>query len=945
MKKMLIVLTICLALINSDANAAEYKGRIDGQSIVDTIDFNDVPREYWASEAIIRAGALDMVKGYNNEFRPLDGITNEEALAFIMRGLGYEDRAIELGIEYRNVYPDDSLEKVWSVGYIVLAEEQGIITGENLGDALRLDQENLDANAFARKNIVDRETVAVWLVKLLGDKLEPVSGYHQIFEFDDWKNIDEDNLMFIEKAVANGIISGDGKSFNPDKLITRAEMAQMLKNIEKYYNEEAKIEKKSGYINRIEDILSEEGKTRKFYITSDEVEDVITVTKTKFAKEDLVVYRNNRVENSGVIEELESIGYLVDSDGRVLYIFDKGESLSKVMGRMIPTEEEGILVVERDGNLYEYKLDTNMYRTKDTGKELRFDGNFMKDEALPYYKNVEVIMTGSVVVDIKKGKDEVVDKEIKGVVIDNNPMLSYITIYTEDGEITKSYERNKVKVEKQEYTDEEDEMGYIDEVFPNFAYDPRDTKVENIEAGDIVYLRMDGDLITNISAKTDYSVKYAKVTNIENKGKTTYIYVTYEDGTNERLTASKGVYVSKGGYKVNLSEILDGDWLKILVNEAVIEEANVIKSVKEIVIDDDNKIIKNIYRGEFSHLNHLQGKVVLKDAEKYTKSSWTDYQNMIEINLSNEVVPVFVDGLKVSLEYAENKLYNFDGYVYVATEKYYDKEIVKKVTFSSEREYTLKTDEVVYADGKGNFKLDYKSTLLTADDSTIVRRYGRMVDNISVKDGDYAKVVMSGDKAALIDIFSKADTSNIDIYRARVKDIETGSRFEVESFSELDDMDWDYSTVDKIFNMDKDIVIYEGGNVLSRDKFIDYTEDSKVGEIYTIATDGTDTLVISDMPYTKEAVKGEVYKIDGSTIYTKDSYVYRRSISKWQETSIKDTSVFIEIEKNAIIVKDNKIIDISEIDEGDKVRIYTNVNYKTKSDSEDIKGYIVLVEG
>lgn len=53
--------------------------------------FSDVPAEYWASTYIKYASELGIIYGYNDgTFRPKNNITNDEAIAMLVRALGYQ---------------------------------------------------------------------------------------------------------------------------------------------------------------------------------------------------------------------------------------------------------------------------------------------------------------------------------------------------------------------------------------------------------------------------------------------------------------------------------------------------------------------------------------------------------------------------------------------------------------------------------------------------------------------------------------------------------------------------------------------------------------------------------------------------------------------------------------------------------------------------------------
>lgn len=88
-------------------------------------DFSDVPASYWASGYIIKATELGFINGFQDgSFKPNNTVTYEQAVAMIVRALGYENEADALG-----GYP---------VGYLETAKELGLLNNINAqaGEAL-----------------------------------------------------------------------------------------------------------------------------------------------------------------------------------------------------------------------------------------------------------------------------------------------------------------------------------------------------------------------------------------------------------------------------------------------------------------------------------------------------------------------------------------------------------------------------------------------------------------------------------------------------------------------------------------------------------------------------------------------------------------------------------------------------------------------------------------
>lgn len=149
MKKIILILLSGLLVVGSFVAASgqtdemifkspvsnALSGRVDGVDFITNLNFNDVPAGHWSKEAIIRSGALDMVKGYDNNFNLNGLVTYQELIAFIVRAVGLEKEAI-LAAETVELPAGSSLLNHWARGYLIVANQRGILTAEEFNDAL-----------------------------------------------------------------------------------------------------------------------------------------------------------------------------------------------------------------------------------------------------------------------------------------------------------------------------------------------------------------------------------------------------------------------------------------------------------------------------------------------------------------------------------------------------------------------------------------------------------------------------------------------------------------------------------------------------------------------------------------------------------------------------------------------------------------------------------------
>ena len=69
-------------------------------------------RQKVAKEAIARAGALELVRGFDNEYYPENNVTRAEALGLMIRLLGRDEEAKELADKlFISLYGEDKLRE------------------------------------------------------------------------------------------------------------------------------------------------------------------------------------------------------------------------------------------------------------------------------------------------------------------------------------------------------------------------------------------------------------------------------------------------------------------------------------------------------------------------------------------------------------------------------------------------------------------------------------------------------------------------------------------------------------------------------------------------------------------------------------------------------------------------------------------------------------------
>lgn len=98
--------------------------------IKETIDFSDVPKDYWAWGMIQRGVTFDMIKGVkDSKFRPEDSVTRAEAITVAINALTTENISMEKAKEVLNaIYTDAAVTQEWFIITAGKAQILGLIT-------------------------------------------------------------------------------------------------------------------------------------------------------------------------------------------------------------------------------------------------------------------------------------------------------------------------------------------------------------------------------------------------------------------------------------------------------------------------------------------------------------------------------------------------------------------------------------------------------------------------------------------------------------------------------------------------------------------------------------------------------------------------------------------------------------------------------------------------
>lgn len=975
------VLAITDEFIFTDPIRDEFSGRADGMALITNLNFADMT-DHWAGEAVTRAGALNIIKGYDAFYYPWGAVSNVEMLASVLRIMGRENDATVAAARLSPTLPQGSdLRTETKIGYLSIANQLRFITAGQYANVLAADQTALDPAAnFIYDAPVSRQQAAAWLVTGLlamnANAFDSVrtNEVQNTYNYSDWDEISAVNLASVELMLASGVMEGDENGmFRPNDALSRAELAQMIRNLDTIYYDLVNIQKRSGTVGGI--AVASQATTgsgdmgMRIYVRTslgdiDVLQNFIAASNSGPIKMyEAPTYAYGEVGGLYLLEEGDEIEYLVRTQTEeVLYVEVVGGAptvVDYVTGKLqsINHTTGKITIKLDDGSAFTSTMMAGLYYTENDKNYVYVDYKKQESANLPIGSTVKLRLKNSICDEIYYiGEPNVVD-EFRGIVIENNTDLGYMVVIDNQGKrIIKNFYSSDIKVKKKEYYDADDEIGYISEIFPYFKYNPMDTDIFAIEPGDIVFIRNDPDnpdYIQSISASTNYVAKYGKILQFNYNGEYYEMLLEYENKQTTWFDVSEQLFITRSGKPVTAETVVPGDWVRVLVNQAIISPGYVIESAKELVLEGMGHMISTVMRGQLAGINSVQNQLLVQNVQTLTKNGWSNYKQADNFNISGRDIEYYYDGKQISLEYALKYFKRSDNEVYVALESNYAGEKVRKVTFRSGRDQILNPDTVISSDGNGSFSILGNSGQINTDAGTIVRRYGRLVSGNNIMIPDYAVVSLNGwNTAAVVDIVDAPDNSQIILARGRVISVDEGKSFKVQSMAVLSGNDWLYTPIAREFAIDYNTVFVTADGVTTLDKFVDYNSAvddetlTAVDKVYTVLIDGSRAAWIIESPYPTRSVRGTVYAVDQAenVVHLKDASYLNNQTGVWSPVSNTNATLTINVHPNTFITKINKAVGLNSITVGDQIKVMSDTLPDKVTPGTEVDAYIIFAE-
>ena len=955
--------------VATEIHRTAYFGNDLANSVISNINFTDINENSWAKEAIYEMSALGLLNGFKDaagRFGRTVPLTKEEAIAVAYRAAGREAEAQQLGVAINNARlqankKTDPLE-VWYDGFLQLAASEGLITIRNLNDAFNTDQASLPDDSFRRKSQAQRQEMIYWLARTLN--IAPAAQQQAVLNYSDWRSVDPDKLPYVEALLKQGIISGSNNRINPLQPIPREQCAQIIKNAEEI------VLQATGHVSVagiIEDIIPATNYTDGHNVTGRNIhtenadgtfasiqtsansgppsgrKDEIAGVPLPGQSKELVVYKNGVIGDSGLLVKGDRIRYIADSSNIVKYIevisntndvryiavqvdnVDQTNLLIDVI-QLFETDYPNVKDIAGNDSFSWSQAERTTYKIS---RDSQVIINGVKADLSSITEDAAAILTvdgNNLVKEIQcvdLGINAEARRIVRGIVEENNPDLGYLTLYNEDGSGTGS---SSVALRTYNYVDQ-----IRSEVLRN--HEPSD--IDSIQAGDTAYLRLDrAGYIESVSAVDNYTVRYAKILS-KLPGQ---IVVGYEEGMQQVLDIDDSIIVVRDKMLVGLDVLQDGDRVRLLMNESRNSA-----DLKEITIEGDEHYISNIYKGRITKLDDISEKVTVLAMQVFNKGNWelVDRKGFTSIPIADSY-KIYANDTLVSSKDVNRLLYNNEAYI--AVEKTYGGEeravlISYRDSLDTEAPTTVDTISNVIS-GADSFITANENKKVEFSNSSIVVKYGRLVTGNSLNDNDRAYMTLNRNYstgkylASVVKVDEPQNQNALAIYRGRISDILENKSFTVESFSQLQGIDWNYYNTPKTFNITTNTRMLNDDGVLNVRDFVGYGNDSYLKRTVYVVADGTNAVLVSTAPYGIENVKGTVYATGNGTISLRKSSVYNPSKFVWENCA----DIEISILNNTIAVKNGSIIDPASIKKAETIRVIK----KDRNTTGD--AYIIFVE-
>jgi len=626
-----VVVFVAMALVLSVAVPALAKGGPPpwaGAGGKGRFGFNDMDQARWAEKHVYKMQLKGIVEGRGNGlFCPNAPVKRAEAITMIVRALGYDEEAAELKDEvlaggYTLELWDAARIPLWAVGYVGQAVELGLV------DAGTTFMPNQPAK---RMWVTDLITRAIDVDE--EDLWDFETGW---LDFNDLPAIPQGMLPVVAFAVEHGLIRGyPNGTFQPNKPVTRAEMAALIDRLEGKVDEgdEAEISGRVLWVDQ-----GDEDEAARIRVREDD-----GTRRTLEIDPEVAVFVDGGDASLEDVERGMRVDLELSEEGLVVLIDASTEY--EVSGIVVSIDvDEGTISIRPedagDDEAVTYELADDV-TVRWRGREAEIEDVCVGDE-------VELRIEGDEVVRIVI--EEIQECEIEG----------YFVGFDEDGD------RDVILLKEEADDPDSDATAYplrdrVEDLWVWYRGD-RVTASEILE-GDLLEVKMERGFVVRvvIEEREEFEV-VGEVVYLDPDDREIALDV---DGDLMSLAVDEDVEVSKGpDDDLTLEDVSVGDTVEVKVEGGIvvrirIEEDYEVEEISGTVIDIDPDELTMVVRGEDEGLHDL---TIDEDVTVKYRSVHLDLEDVED---GDEVTVRLVDGVvvKITIEEREKEEVSLEGTV------------------------------------------------------------------------------------------------------------------------------------------------------------------------------------------------------------------------------------------------------------------------------------------
>lgn len=811
-KKFAVTGIVTLGLISGAyaMNNITYYGVVNGDQKINSIDYKDVLSQgegYWAKSAIYQISSLDIMQGMDRGiFSPTTKVTNEQAITTVLNSMGKATEVNELNL----------VSNYWSDKYIKYGIKNGLITGKTV---LKLSDTSGNVDALKKKGVyirdvaITREEMAELIAKAFSISQE-TSEEKKPLEFTDENQIDENKKTYVNAVSMNGIMVGsDDNMFNPKSGLTRAELAQILKNCENYILTNLGVTKHMGFVESV-------GTSN--ILISDENGDNITVD---LSGKNVPTLRNNSLSGAYILKSSDEIEYYVDSKKNVKFIRVTDASIyGEEQEEQENTQKQGIVtgnspyfyeisIKDKNGNVekYSYGRWTEIYKD---GKETSSSDIMQGDTVYLEFDNLgdlvvirgvtNAVINYATIVEIRGTKVTMVNNDGKSIKYD----LNDVPIYKNGEEISV----------KDLYNGEYAKLSLSQNKLIKAEIVIDERSVEGIYKGYISDINLIQDRIIIRNPEELKDGKWAKLSDN---------FIT--------LPLDKEMQISYEGIKLDKQELGEKQTGKY-VYIATRKDTEVLEKVKAINIGIKNK--ETIITGEVSKFNQDTGE--LKISSKTIKP-YVDENTVLVIDDKVVTKPNFSKGDNLLVVVQKDEYDDYVAKLITTTKEEEKREVYAyfgKVKSIDEGNELIMNISSRYEDDEWITSKSRNTSFVITSDTRIFNENEPL--NFDEFNQDYKGkeicVVAYGDEAVIITVASLTETPHILI--GSVDDIET------DKFTVIDTEVYDIENEEWIESTKEDVSTTINTAITKNGKYAKSTDIKGGDEVIVIKPDEQSSAVV-----------------------------------------------------------------------------------------------------